>query len=276
MQATAHQHRTEPPAQFDVARHYDVMEQLDRDVHDNSALAWAEVGTAIRLIGHVPRSVFLPCFGTGRHINALLWSGVQRIVGVDLSPKCVAKALKSHGQDPRVQLHIGDLTTWRTNERFDASILLGNSFGDVVDPDLLLRITRGMIDPLAKDGAFLMDFIGQGYLDRCRVGKTVVWQAELDGTPVNDARTPRFDPTTGIMTINVKVTDRATDRKVWRGAYQKLILGDDQVVDHFARVGMPVHSCGKATDLNPYYKLDTGELGMIARSTWWLGNSTTT
>lgn len=259
------------PEQFNIASHYDVMVQLDRDVHDDHDLAQSEVETAIDLIGHVPHRVFLPCFGTGRHIAALLARGVERIVGVDLSPKCVEKARDRFGDDPRVVLHVGDLTRWRTGERFGASILLGNSFGDIIDPDLLQRVTHGMVDPLAHDGTFLMDYIGRGYLDRCLEGKPVRWQARLHDIPVFDNRTPRYDSVSHVMSIDVRASHQTTGELIWIGGYQKAILTDAEVREHFRRVGIEMTSIGSATDLNSYYANHTGELGMIARSTWWVG-----
>ncbi len=259
------------PPQFRIAQHYDVMADLDRDVHDDRALAETEVDTAIRLIDSVPRRVFLPCFGTGRHIAPLLARGVQYIVGVDLSPRCVEKARESFGNDTRVELHVGDLTSWRTTERFDASILLGNSFGDIVDLDLLRRVTRGMVAPLTTDGTFLMDYIGEGYLDRCRAGTLVRWEAELKGKSVYDDRTPRFDPIMHVMSIDVRATDRSTGGKVWTGTYQKTILNDGSVKQHFREVGFNLSPIGPATQINPYYTHHTGELGMLACSTWWMG-----
>ncbi|MEK7615343.1 MAG: class I SAM-dependent methyltransferase [Patescibacteria group bacterium] len=259
------------PAQFDIARHYDVMEELDRDVHDDRALADAEVDTVLRLIGRVPRSVFLPCFGTGRHIASLLNRGVRRIVGVDLSPKCVDKARRAHCDDPRVELHVGDLATWKSDERLGAGILLGNSFGDIVDPELLARVTYGMVRPVSHTGVFVMDYIGEGYLDRCRTRSPMRWEAELNGRPVFDDRAPRFDEHSGIMSIDVRVTDRSTSELAWEGTYQKAILNRGQVQEHFRRAGIFMESQGLATEVNPYYEGHTGELGMIARSTWWVG-----
>ncbi len=265
--------RTLRPAQFDIARHYDIMEQLDRDIHDNRALADAEVDTVLRLIGRVPKSVFLPCFGTGRHIASLLNRGVQRIVGVDLSPKCVEKARRAHHDDPRVELHVGDLATWNSDERFGASVLLGNSFGDIVDPDLLARVTYGMVRPVSHTGVFVMDYIGEGYLDRCHTQSTTRWEAELNGRPVFDDRTARFDDHSGVMSIDVRVTDQSTGKLAWEGTYQKAILNRGQVQTHFRRAGIFMESEGLATGVNTYYQGHTGELGMIARSTWWVGRT---
>lgn len=259
--------------QFAVADHYDVMAQLDRDVHDDDALSASEVETALRLLGDVPRSVFLPCFGTGRHIRALLDAGVQRIVGVDLSQKCVDKARAAWGHDSRVELHVGDLRTWEASEQFDAGVLLGNSFGDIVDPDLLLAVTQGMVRPLKPGSLFVFDYIGRGYLDRCRHASTTVWQAILDGRAVEDRRTPRYDPDTWVMTIDVAAVacDNGHEEKLWRGSYQKLVLNDYWLECHFTRAGMRLRKAGPATMVNgAYYQGHVGELGMIARSTWWV------
>lgn len=262
-----------PPTQFNIAAHYDVMAQLDQDVHDDTDLAETEAALALRLIGEtVPRSVFLPCFGTGRHINALLTLGVQRIVGVDLSPECVAKAQRAHGHDSRVKLTVGDLCTWRTPEKFDASILLGNSYGDCTDPVLLRDVTRGMVTPLGAGGTFIMDYIGEGYLDRCAARTTTTWDATLNGRNVRDARTPVFDPDARIMSIHVDVTDAISSTTTWRGRYDKRILADDEVTAAFSQHGVSVRRLGVATELNPrYYAHHAGELGMIARSAWWIG-----
>lgn len=257
------------PQQFDIARHYDVMEQLDADVHDDVQLAQSEVDLVMRLLrGNVPHSVFLPCFGTGRHIEALLAAGAQRIVGVDLSPRCVEKAKRFIGDDPRVELIVGDLTEWRTDEQFDAVVLLGNSFGDIIDMNLLSRVTAGMVDPLKSGGMFVMDYIGTEYLDRCEAGARITWDAMLEGDAVKDHRTPRFCD--GVMTLDVDV--RRGEQQVWVGAYQKRILGAGDVIEHFAAHGVIMHDVGGAASLNPaYYDRHSGELGMIGRSHWWVG-----
>ena len=64
--------------QFAVADHYDVMRQLDADVHDDHALSTTEADLALNLIGALPSTVFLPCFGTGRHIHRLLARGDRK------------------------------------------------------------------------------------------------------------------------------------------------------------------------------------------------------
>lgn len=256
--------------QFDIARHYDVMAQLDRDVHDDHRLSASEVDSALHLIGSVPERVLLPCCGTGRHIPRLLERGVCEIVGVDLSPACLAKARRQFGSDPRVSLIEADLRYWQTAARFDAAILLGNSFGDLVDPGMLLEVSQGMTRPLRSGGIMLMDYIGEAYL--ARIGQPTVWQAELDGQSACDTRTPRYDLATRILTIGVVVRHASTDALLWEGSYQKRILDPSEVVAHFAACGVHMLPLGAATDLNhEYYRGHEGELGMIARSTWWVG-----
>ncbi len=258
--------------QFAVADHYDVMRQLDADVHDDHALSTTEADLALNLIGALPSTVFLPCFGTGRHIHRLLARGVERIVGVDLSPECVAKAREAFGGDRRVELHVADLCTWRTTEQFDAVILLGNSFGDIVDPKLSAKVTAGMVAPLCKDGAFIMDYIGEGYLDRAQARTASTWEATLNGVAVNDRRTPHYDEAARIMSIDVAVTPKAGGGLLWSGCYQKRILSPTEVVAHFADAGVVLTPRGLATELNrDYYASHGDELGMIARSLWWSG-----
>lgn len=265
------------PKQFDLVSHYDVMSQLDADVHEDHKLSRTEAELAIRLVtrelGHQPRSVWLPCFGTGRHIEHLLALGVERIAGVDLSPACVAKAQARWGSDSRVSLYVADLSVWRTDERFDCGILLGNSFADVLDEELLMRVTRGMLAPIRPGGGWVMDYIGSGYCKRGYEHKTSTWDAVLNGRKVRDRRTPRMDWGRRVLFIEVVVEDAATGQEVWKGEYQKRVLDEFAVRRHFLSAGdCVVAEVGLASELNPeYYAGNEHELGMIASSTWWLG-----
>ena len=258
--------------QFAIADHYDMMEQLDQDVHHDDELSRSEVQTAFRLMGHVPNSVFLPCFGTGRHIPFLIERGVRRIVGVDLSPKCVAKAQRLFGHLPGVQLIVGDLAQWQTTENFNATLLLGHSFADCIDEQMLTRISLGMTKPIKTGGKFLMDYIGRNYLDWCATKTTSIWNAEINGQPVKDSRTPTFDPASGVMTISVRATSVENESLVWEGFYQKRILSRIQIQNHFTHCGIDIRLEGHASDLNYcYYHKHNGELGMIGQSDWWVG-----
>ena len=265
--------------QFNIAAHYDVMEQLDAEVHDDTVLATAEavaaLGIVTRRLGRVPRSVFLPCFGTGRHIRALLEAGVEHIVGVDLSPACVAKARRQFVGDPRVQLHVGDLTDKALTaslSKCDAAILLGNSFGDVIDPDLAAKVTAGMMTPLVSGGVLVFDYIGEGYLDRCRKGHTSTWGGVINGVAVHDARTPRYDMSARVMTIDVVATRTDNGDIAWVGFYQKLIIDDSELIAHFGDLGVALELVGQAPQVvvDYYNDRDPADLGMIGRSTWWL------
>lgn len=260
-----------PPPLFDLGAHYDVMEQLDQDVHDNAELSRWEATTALQLVGPTPASVFLPCFGTGRHVRPLLEMGVARIVGVDLSPKCVAKAHRLVGEDSRVSLTLGDLLRFSAPERCEAAVLLGNSFADCTDLRLLERLTAAMVAPLKKGGTFIMDYVGETYLGRCYSGKTSQWDAVLDGEPVYDRRTPRFDPNTRVMTIDVEVVSKNGEPR-WRGQYQKLIVRDGELVSLFDRLGLDLTCAGPAYAVNRYVtEHPEVALGMIGAANWWVG-----
>ncbi|MCX6781222.1 MAG: methyltransferase domain-containing protein [Candidatus Magasanikbacteria bacterium] len=260
--------------QFDISAHYDLMEQLDRDVHDDAELSAAEVATALRLIeeqiGRIPKSVYLPCFGTGRHIPALLAAGVERIEGVDLSEVCVAKARQQFGKNRHVRLTVGDVREVYV-ENVDAVLLLGNSFGDIVDLKLLEDVTGSMLHPLRPGGAFVMDYIGTNFLARCREARTTIWAAVFNGEAVQDARTPRFDEESGVMTIDVEAKSVAGGNVVARTAYQKRIMSKDEVIALFGRHDAELRVAGSATQVNPYYAQQHGELGMIAASDWYVG-----
>lgn len=257
--------------QFSIPKHYDRMVELDRDVHDDARFAATEVDLALRLMERaVPERVLLPCCGTGRHISRLLERGVRRVVGVDLSPECLAKARQSFAKDRRVTLIEADLAAWRTQEEFDALILLGNSFGDQIDLRELRRVTASMLRPLTSGGAIVMDYIGEGYLSR--LGRPITWEATFQNQRAQDRRTPRYDPERRIMTIDVEVTRVTDGAQLWKGAYQKRVLSIAEVRTHFAAFGVqPIEPCGQAAQLNQYYLDHSGELGMLARSTWWVG-----
>ncbi|MDO8618111.1 MAG: class I SAM-dependent methyltransferase [Candidatus Uhrbacteria bacterium] len=263
------------PRQFGIREHYDVMSELDRDVHDDEPLARSEVSSTLRLMANVvPRSLLLPCCGTGRHAAQFLERGVERLVGVDLSPECLNKARQqvSKSRWPNAAHFIEtDLRSWDTDEKFDAAAVLGNSFADVIERDALREVTVGMVRLLRRGAFFIMDYIGRNYLDRC--GHSSSWQVVFDGKRATDCRTPRYDPVSQVMTIDVIVTDNETGRILWEGFYQKLVLMDAEVVAHFDGVGVDLRRVGVATDLHPAYYAghDPNALGMIARSTWWVG-----
>ena len=258
--------------QFDIARHYDIMVQLDEGVHEDDALSRAEVACTLQLLRPVPQVLFLPCFGTGRHIPAFLDAGVEHIIGVDLSDACVAKARRLFGGDSRVELHVGDLCEWRTDVSCDAAVLLGNSFADITDLALLEQVTTGMVAPLKQGGQFVMDFIATGYLECCEKRRYFTWDAILDGEPVWDVRHPVYDPETGIMTIFVVAIGKRHKRVLWTGTYQKRVMDHAQISAHFAATGVFVSPMGTAANLlHDHYGSCRADMGMLQRSTWFYG-----
>lgn len=258
--------------QFDVASHYDVMAELDRDVHDNEELSCADVEHALAMMRAVPRSVFLPCFGTGRHIQLLLDAGVQRIVGVDLSPVCVEKAQRNLQPGHNVHLEVANLLEWQTDEVFDAVLLLGNSFGDIIDPLLNAELTCQMLLPLKQGGAFVMDYVGRNYERMCHARQACTWPVVLNGHQAQDVRIPSFDVNTRVMTISVTVSSLGAT--LWEGNYQKLVLGQEDVKDLFAKLGVSMTPYGMAKVEHPYHQFQFGGFGMLAAADWWIGRKT--
>lgn len=277
--------RREEP-QFAIPAHYDVTAELDRDIHENAELSTQEVELALRLSGTIPQSVFLPCFGTGRHIAALLRNGVQRIVGVDLSSTCAEKAKRSFAHDKRVELYRGDLCTWQTNEKFDAVFLLGNSFGDLIQEDALTEFVKGITMPLMETGTFIMDYIGTNYLDRC-TGTSATWDVTFRDQPAHDTRTARYNVNCQVMTIHIEVRGTPVPTwgsipvpmpliqrlLLWSGYYQKRILNKKEIHSLFRCSSVSMVPMGVASTLNPYFQgRDLNLFGMIPRSMWWVGN----
>lgn len=258
--------------QFDIAAHYNAMVELDRDVHDNTELASSEVDLVLEILRGVPKTLFLPCFGTGRHIPHFLNAGVQKIVGVDLSPVCVAKAKTLYGDDSRVELIEADLITWQSPIKFDAAILLGNSFADCINPLQLAKLTKAMIAPLKRMSPFVMDYIGQNYLANCRARQLSIWTAQFEGREVLDIRIPRYTNRSKIMTIDVLCVDnKNVSIPVWQGSYQKLVLSNLEVIGLFQNAGVKMQIAGKASELNTYVASRASSFGMISKANWWLG-----
>lgn len=260
-----------PSQQFNLLGHYAAMLELDREVHEDHALADAEVALARQVVGFNPGSVLLACCGVGRHILPLICGGVRRIVGVDLSEETVAVACERYGCHNGVELVVADLCRWTTDKRFDAVLLLGNSFGDIIDREQLTEMVRRMVASLRTGGVFVMDYIGQGYLARCVEGRTSQWSTNFGGQPAIDERTPRFDRASGIMTIDIVVRRAKDQPPIWSGSYQKLVLTPDEVRAIFAAASVGLESIGRATAQSRYHAEHENTLGMLAASTWWRG-----
>lgn len=260
--------------QFDLRRHYDIMAALDADVHRDAELSEAEASAALTLIGDVPRRTFLPGCGTGRHIRHLLASGVSKILGVDLSERCLAKARDDFGEDRRVALYCEDLRVWRTDESCDALVMLGNSFGDLVDLEETRRMVRQMVAQLKGRAVIIMDYIGTGFLRRCEEQSAGRWPINYQGRACTDTRYPWYDPKKRIMTIEVSLTDNSTGQHLWRGHYQKLVLDEGQVRALWRDCRVRLEPVGLATRipvLADHYAARRGDLGMLNASTWWRG-----
>lgn len=271
---TAAARRPGAPPQFDLRRHYDIMAALDADVHRDAELSAAEARAALTIIGDVPKRMFLPCCGTGRHIRPLLAFGVSKILGVDLSEKCLDKARDDFDQDRRVALYCEDLRAWSADEPCNALIMLGNSFGDLVDLGETRRMVRQMVAQLKGGAAIIMDYIGTGFLRRCEEQSATRWPIRYQGRACTDTRIPWYDPKRRIMTIEVSVTDDLNGQYLWRGHYQKLVLDEGQVRALFRDCGVRIEPVGVATRIpviRDYYASFRGERGMLGVSTWWRG-----
>lgn len=243
------------------------MAELDRSVHEDTALASQEVDLALALAGQDVRSIFLPCCGAGRHIPRLLERGVKEIAGVDLCLPVVTAARERFAANPRVILSVGDLRAWQNPKSFDAVFLLGNSWGDIVATAELERMTANLIAALKPGGTLVMDYIGEGSLDQC--GTASEWRTTFKGVPAIDRRSPHFHSVSRVMEITVEVISIShPPRCLWHSTYQKLVLSRDEVPRLFG--GVVIQPMGLARNHIPSHRT-RDDLGMLARSTWWVG-----
>ena len=106
------------------------------------------------LEGHSVDAALDAACGTGLYALALVESGVRFVVGADLEPAMLARAVRSPGGD-RVLWVAADMTALaRTiTKRFDLILCLGNSLPHILDPDSLRRTLAGFRDLLAPEGA---------------------------------------------------------------------------------------------------------------------------
>jgi ubiquinone/menaquinone biosynthesis C-methylase UbiE len=90
--------------------------------------------------------------GTGGHVEHLKqWYAVE---GVDLSPEMLEIA---RSRNPEVTFHLGDMTTLRLGETFDAVICLFSSIGYVQTVETLNQTLRAFARHTAPGGVVVVD-----------------------------------------------------------------------------------------------------------------------
>lgn len=97
--------------------------------------------------------------GTGR-VGGRLAAAGHRVTGVDLDPALVAEARAQH---PGSQWQVGDLSSFRSAERFDVIVCAGNVMA-FAGPSQRAGILHGFAGHLAETGRAVVGFgAGRGY-----------------------------------------------------------------------------------------------------------------
>ncbi|MDH5490589.1 MAG: methyltransferase domain-containing protein [Myxococcales bacterium] len=134
--------------------------KTDGDVVEDSTLTEVEVDDIVRMLELGPDDRILDlCCGQGRHSMELARRGHAGVVGIDRSRYLVRLARRRAKKEGlSLRFHEGDARrVGSRRERFDAALLLGNSFGyfDKADDDQ--KVLEGVRRVLRPGGKILMD-----------------------------------------------------------------------------------------------------------------------
>lgn len=272
-----------------VEAHYDnaYMMGLAGEIHFDLALSAAEVDMALAFHGRVrsgglPEQVYLPCCGTLRHVPRLLVAGVQHVTGVDLSGESLARGRARFDltDEPRLRVHRGDIRgtgAFVPRGGFPLLLLLGNSLGDVVDPDGHRAFLAALRRSLAPGGVLVFDYVGDRYLEGLGPGDTHTseWPEVLSlsahSERVTDRRTrtlTTLGPGVGVLHFTCEIIGE-DGQTIHRHAYQKLCVSDDLLDLHCADAGLTLHRAGPVAALSEYHRrrdAEVGDLGMLGAS----------
>lgn len=86
--------------------------------------------------------------GTGVMFDYYLLLGVNRVIGVDISPEMVKIAAEKYKNHPEIEVVCKDVTEWETERRFDR-IVIYNAFPHFPDPEGLIK---GLSEKLREGG----------------------------------------------------------------------------------------------------------------------------
>jgi D-alanine-D-alanine ligase len=141
--------------------------KTDGDVVADEAITAYEVSTLVDIIQ--PQSDWRMldlCCGQGRHTLEFARRGFQGIEGLDRSHYLIQKARKqARSENLSVRFREGDARKLpHPADRFDAVLILGNSFGyfETIDDDL--RVLREVLRVLKPEGVLVLDLADGDYL----------------------------------------------------------------------------------------------------------------
>ena len=152
-----------------------------------------------------------PC-GQGRHAHLLAEAG-YRVDGVDYSRELLAAA-RTRGSGPTLRYTRADMRRLpaRWSGRFDAVVNLFTSFGFFIDPGDDARVIREFARVLRPGGVLIWHGASRDGVAARFIARD--WWTTRDGTLVAQQR--RFDPLSGILTVESRWRGRPAGRMVRR------------------------------------------------------------
>ena len=199
-----------------------------------------------------------PC-GQGRHAHLLAEAG-YRVDGVDYSRELLAVA-KRRGIGPTLRYTRADMRRLpaRWTERFDAVVNLFTSFGFFVDPADDARVIREFARVLRPGGLLIWhgasrDGVSARFLARD-------WWTTRDGTLVAQRR--RFDPLSGVLTVESEWRRRSAGRAVRREHRIRLYTAT-RLAELCAAAGLVVEHAFDNWTSRPLRRA-SGEMLLVAR-----------
>jgi SAM-dependent methyltransferase len=199
-----------------------------------------------------------PC-GQGRHAHLLAEAG-YRVDGIDYSRELLAAA-KRRGTAPTLRYTRADMRRLpgRWSGRFDAVVNLFTSFGFFMDPADDARVIREFARVLQPDGVFIWhgasrDGVSAKFLARD-------WWTTRDGTLIAQRR--RFDPLSGVLTVESNWRGRSTRRRVRREHRIRLYTAT-RLAELCASAGLVVENAFDNWTPRPLRRA-SGEMLLVAR-----------
>lgn len=199
-----------------------------------------------------------PC-GQGRHAHLLAEAG-YRVDGVDYSRDLLAVA-KRRGTGAALRYTRADMRRLpaRWTGRFDAVVNLFTSFGFFVDPADDARVISEFARVLRPGGMLVWhgasrDGVSARFLARD-------WWTTRDGTLIAQQR--RFDPLSGVLTVESQWRRRSTGRMLRREHRIRLYTAT-RLAELFAAAGLIVESAFDNWAPRPLRRA-SGEMLLVAR-----------
>ncbi|MDH4229860.1 MAG: methyltransferase domain-containing protein [Nitrospirota bacterium] len=141
--------------------------KTDGDVVGDAEITRREVGRIIELLNLAPESRVLDlCCGQGRHTLELARRGIVGVEGLDRSHYLIQKARdQGRKEGLRIRFREGDARRLGfQSDRFDAVLILGNSFGYFESLQDDLAVLREVMRVLKPWGKILIDIADGDYL----------------------------------------------------------------------------------------------------------------